>query len=91
MENQTNDYRNREFMIFNVSELSKIDFNMVIQSSELTIRRSVDNTKTFVKWVGDIPDCVNGLETKQGPYSHNEMFEILQTNEWKNLNLFPNL
>lgn len=62
MENQSNTYQNREYMIFNVSELPLINFSQVLQTSESTVRRSVDETKGFVKWVGDIPESVNNLK-----------------------------
>ena len=38
-------YVNREFMIFNCSELSAIDFNEVLETDAETVRRSVDGTK----------------------------------------------
>ena len=69
-------------MIFNVSELSQIDFNQVLETSTTTVRKSVDETKTFVKWDGDIPSSVNSLTTKEGPYTHDEMLTILSTNFW---------
>ncbi len=72
----------REYMIFNVSELSKIDFTKVLETSAQTVRKSVDETKTFVKWEGTIPQCVNELETKEGPYSHSEILQILSGPEW---------
>ena len=75
-------YENREFMIFNVSELNVIDFTQVEETSANTVRKSVDLTKTFVKWDGDIPDCVNNLTTKEGPYTYEEMLTILATPEW---------
>lgn len=76
-------YVNREFMIFNVSELNKIDFNQVLETSDDTVRKSVDLTKTFVKWDGmTIPQCVQGLITKEGPYTYNEILDILATPEW---------
>jgi hypothetical protein len=76
-------YENREFMIFNVSELLQIDFTQVLETSIDTVRKSVDQTKTFVKWDGTIiPDCVLDLLTKEGPYTYNEMLEILATPEW---------
>lgn len=47
------DYSNRKFMIFSVSELDKIDFTQVCETSIDTVRKSVDVTKTFVKWDGE--------------------------------------
>lgn len=82
METQLQDYENRKFMIFNVSELSSIDFTQVLETSEETVRRSVDGTKTFVKWDGTMPECVNNLTTKEGPYTYEEMLTILSTPEW---------
>lgn len=69
-------------MIFNVTELDQIDFSQVLETSSDTVRKSVDQTKTFVKWNGEIPDCVLDLLTKEGPYSYEEMIEIMNTEEW---------
>ena len=76
------DYEHREFMIFNVSELDQIDFTKVHETSIDTVRKSVDETKTFVKWDGVIPECVANLTTKEGPYTYDEILVILATEEW---------
>ena len=73
----------RQFMIFNVSELSLIDFTQVLETSIDTVRKSVDETKTFVKWDGDVvPSSVDSLTTKEGPYTYEEILSILSTPEW---------
>jgi len=79
---ETQNYKNRQFMIFNISELNQIDFSQVIETSKDTIRQSIDNTKTFVKWDGEIPKCVFNLTTKEGPYTYEEILIILSTPEW---------
>ena len=76
------EYDNRRFMIFNVSELNQIDFNTVLETSAETVRKSVNQTKTFVKWDGTIPTCVSNLTTKEGPYTYDEILQILNTSEW---------
>jgi hypothetical protein len=86
METQLQDYENREFMIFNVSELPQINFAQVLETSAETVRRSVDGTKTFVKWDGAMPQCVADLETKEGPYTYEEILMILATSEWTDPN-----
>lgn len=86
METQLQDYENREFMIFNVSELDQIYFTQVLETSTETVRKSVDETKTFVKWDGAIPECVANLTTKEGPYTYEEMLAILATPEWTDPN-----
>jgi hypothetical protein len=78
------------YVIFNVSELNKIDFNQVFETSIETVRKSVDETLTFVKYKDEaMPSSVVSLETKQGPYSHTEILEILATPEWTNPDVNP--
>ena len=79
---ETQNYENREFMIFNVSELNQIDFTQVHETSQDTVRKSIDETLTFVKWDGGIPSSVAALTTKQGPYTYTEILEILAGPEW---------
>ena len=80
---ETQNYENREFMIFNVSELPQIDFTQVCETSIDTIRKSIDGTKTFVKWDGiTTPSSVDGLTTKEGPYTYEEILTILNGPEW---------
>ena len=80
-------YEQRQFMIFNVSELEQIDFSQVLETSSDTVRKSTDSTKTFVKWDGDIPNCVDNLTTKEGPYTYSEIITILSTPYWTDLNV----
>lgn len=82
-----NNYTDRNFMMFNVSELNNIDFNQVLETSSDTVRKSVDGTKTFVKWEGDTPTCVSNLTTKEGPYTYSEILTILATSAWTDPNL----
>jgi len=82
METQLQEYDNRKFMIFNVSELNQIDFTQVLETDINTVRKSVDETKTFVKWDGAMPECVSNLTTKEGPYTYDEILVILATPEW---------
>ncbi len=80
------EYDNRRFMIFNVSQLNQIDFNTVLETSAETVRKSVNQTKTFVKWDSTIPTCVSNLTTKEGPYTYEEILTILATSEWTDPN-----
>ena len=87
---ETQEYNNREFMIFNVSELSNINFEEVLETSIDTVRKSVDETKAFVKWDGVMPICVSNLTTKEGPYTYDEILQILSTTEWNEpISLIP--
>jgi hypothetical protein len=78
------------YVIFNVSELDKIDFEQVFETSIETVRKSVDETLTFVKYRDEeMPSSVASLDTKVGPYSHAEILEILNGPEWTDPNQLP--
>lgn len=77
-------YEHREYLIFPVSELNKVDFSQVLETSAETVRKSVDGTKTFVKWDGTTPTFVSTLTGTEGPYTHAEILDILSTSEWSN-------
>ena len=86
MEPLQGEYDGRKFMIFSVTELDQIDFTQVLETSIDTVRKSVDETKTFVKWDNDMPECVSNLTTKEGPYTYEEILVILATPEWTDPN-----
>ena len=75
-------YNDRNYIIFPTSELSKVDFNQVLETSADTVRKSVDKSKTFVKWDGEEPSFVSTLNNTEGPYTHAEMLDMLATSEW---------
>jgi hypothetical protein len=75
-------YENRRFVIFDVTELNQIDFNQVHETSEETVRLSVDGSKTFVKYDIPQPSSISALQTKSEEYTYEQMLEILQTEEW---------
>jgi hypothetical protein len=75
-------YEQRNFAIFSLTEIEKIDFSQVLETSADTIRKNVAETKSFIKWDGEQPEFVNTLETLEGPYTYSEMLEILSGEEW---------
>ena len=76
------EYDNRRFVIFNVTEISQIDFTQVYETDADTVRKSVDETKTFVKYDLPEPSSVTGLTTKSQEYTYEEILQILSTPEW---------
>jgi hypothetical protein len=74
----------RNYIIFATSETGSIDFTEVFETSAETLRLSVDGTKTFVKYEGDMPTSVSSLTTKEGPYTNSEILTILAEEEWTN-------
>ena len=75
-------YENRKFLIFPVTELDKVDFNQVGETSAETVRKSLDGSKTFIKWDGVVPTFIVNLLNTEGPYSYNEILSTLSTEEW---------
>jgi hypothetical protein len=75
-------YNTRQYIIFPTTELSKVDFTQVLETSEKTVRKSVDNSKTFVKWSDEQHLFISNLVGSEGPYTHEEIIEILSTEEW---------
>ena len=71
-----------KYVIFDVSEVWKIDFDEVMETSIDTLRKSNDETKTFVKYLGDMPSSVSNLTTKTNEFTHSEIIDILSNEEW---------
>jgi len=79
-------YEQRNFAIFSTTELDQINFSEVLETSTETVRKSVDGSKTFVKWDGEtLPPSVQALTTLEGPYTYEEILSILNTSEWTEL------
>jgi hypothetical protein len=75
-------YENRSYLIFPTTELNKVNFNLVLETSADTVRKSVDETKTFVKWDGETPTFVSTMNNVEGPYTHEQILVILSGEAW---------
>ena len=71
-------YENRKYVIINASEVSSVDFSQVNETSASTLRYSVDNSKTFVKFDGNTPSFLSG----KTQYSHSEILTVLAGEDW---------
>jgi|TARA_B100000900_G_scaffold323652_1_gene283226 hypothetical protein len=72
----------RTYLIIPTSELSKVDFSQVCETSADTVRKSVDETKTFIKWDDSEPSFVSSITGTEGPYTNEEILTILSTDVW---------
>jgi hypothetical protein len=75
-------YENRRFVIFDVTELSLVDFDQVYETSIETVRKSVDEIKTFVKYDLPQPSFFDLITTKSIEYTYEEILNILSGPEW---------
>jgi hypothetical protein len=82
-------FENREYLILPVSELTKVDFNLVLETSAETVRKSIDETKTFVKWDGEAPAFVATISGAEGPYTYSEILDLLTGVEWTATGMLP--
>ena len=73
---------NKKYIILDATEISTIDFNQVQETSNNTLRYNLAGTQTVVKYLGDMPSCIIALTTKQGPYTHSEIKNILAGPDW---------
>jgi len=71
-----------KYVILDCSELPSVNFSEVMETSADTVRKSVDESKTFVKYEGTQPASVAALTTKSQEYTHEEILAILSTSEW---------
>lgn len=76
-----NKYDNK-YIIFDITELSTLDFSQVLETSIDTITYNVDETQTVVKYLGDMPSSVQALTTKEGPYTHTQIMNIITGSAW---------
>ena len=71
-------YENRKYVIINASEVGSVDFSQVNETSASTLRYSLDNSKTFVKFDGDTPSFLSGKTS----YTHSQIRTILDGTDW---------
>ena len=74
------------YIIINMTEVALVDFNEVLQTSQATLRLSVNQLQTVLKWEGSEPSFVATLSSYDGPYTHSEILAIMDTTAWTDPN-----
>jgi hypothetical protein len=73
----------RTFIFFNSSEKALLDYSQLVETSQDTLRLSLDGTKTFVSYQSEtMPESIQSLNSYIGPLTLEETKSILQTAEW---------
>jgi len=70
------------YIIINMTEVGVVDFNQILETSQQTLRLSIDGLQTVIKWEGRRPEFVSNLSTFEGPYDHDQILAIMNTPEW---------
>jgi hypothetical protein len=61
-----------------MANISQVDFSQVYQTSEATLRLSINKKETVLKFTGETPAFLVGLQQ----YTHLEILAIMNTPEW---------
>lgn len=74
---------NQLFLIFQSEYLNLVNFEEVLETSIETTRKSLDGTKTFVKWdTHQIPSSVLSIPEPKQMVDYHTMCDILETEDW---------
>ncbi len=68
----------KTYCIISSDDVSSVDFSQVFETSAETLRYSVDDSQTFVKYEGAKPRFLYGKDT----YTHSQMLTILDGEDW---------
>ena len=68
----------RKYVIINADGVDSVNFDQVDETSADTLRYSLDNSQTFVKYEGAKPGFLYGKDT----YTHSEILAVLSGDEW---------
>ncbi len=69
-----------KYVIYNMTNVSLIDFTKVKETSQETLRLSMDKTKCVLKFEGETPEFLVGLQQ----YNYEEIINIMHSIEWTN-------
>ena len=76
----------KTYIIINMTEIGLVNFNEVLETSEATLRLSVNGLQALLKWEGSEPPFVSSLSSYDGPYTHSEILAIMATPAWTDPN-----
>ena len=66
-----------KYVIYNMDNISSLDFSKVLEESIETLRYSLNREETILKFQGETPEFLLGLET----YTNEEILTILRNPE----------
>lgn len=77
-------HNTRTYATINTTDLELINFSEIGETSNETIRKSIDETQFVIKWEeGYEPTFIeNGKVIPVGTYDHHAILELMATSEW---------
>lgn len=76
---------NFTYIIFDNRERDLLNLNTLLEFCADPIRKSNDNIHTYVKYVGEMPECIKNLTTKSIEYNSDQMSDIFINENWNNI------
>ena len=70
------------YSIINISDLSNIDFTQVIETSQNTIRKSIDESEFVIKYVTEPSFISDGTVTPLQTLSHAQCRVLMANSDW---------
>lgn len=67
-----------KYVIISEQEISNIDFNEVLETSEETLRYSLNRNNVLVKFEGETPNFLAGKQIN----NYEEIMDILNSSDW---------
>jgi len=77
-------HNTRTYATINTTDLELINFSEIGETSNETMRKSIDETQFVIKWEeGYEPTFIeNGKVIPVGTYDHHAISELMATSEW---------
>ena len=73
---------NKTYTILNIDDLPNVDFSQIGETSENTIRKSIDKTKFVIKYNTTPTFISDGTVIPLQVLNYNEILNLMSTNEW---------
>jgi hypothetical protein len=74
-----------KYYLINTQDLDLINFNEVMETSKQSCNKSIDLSKAIVRHQGEAPESLLAISDKLGPYTQQEIEEIIESSEWKRI------
>lgn len=71
-----------KYLIVDISEIEKVNWNEIRQTAVNTVRRSLDGTKFIISWDEELPTFLDALTTKSEIYEGDAIYPIVNGPEW---------
>ena len=71
-----------KYIIVNVSDLSSINFDDVLQTDSGSLRMSVDRGKALLKYEGDMPSSLTAYVSGSIEYTYEEILNVMTGSDW---------